>query len=275
MWPAPRKRSFGRELVGERERAGLYDDPARQIGGDDRGDCLRERRRMRQAGDDHRSCRAQRAPTSAASSTPALRATRRRRRIDIKADDPKARVHQVLGERAAHDAESHDADCLLAVAHAVPSDCRSTRVPRGRNPPSIARTHSPIAFQFHGHSAVGSLPRRAQIAYRLRHRGEEQCRSHSLKPAPSLMSRSRRDANSICARSWSPCWTPADISSPTSARTDRPSCDSKSRRAKPMRALGMGFGSRGLFERAQKNPMFITTLGMVSEAGSWRCRAAC
>jgi len=30
-------------------------------------------------------------------------------------------------------------------------------------------------------------------------------------------------------------------------------------------ALGMGFGSRGLFERAQKNPMFITTLGMVSE----------
>ena len=27
----------------------------------------------------------------------------------------------------------------------------------------------------------------------------------------------------------------------------------------------MGFGSRGLFERAQKNPMFITTLGMVSQ----------
>jgi uncharacterized protein GlcG (DUF336 family) len=30
-------------------------------------------------------------------------------------------------------------------------------------------------------------------------------------------------------------------------------------------ALGMGFGSRGLFERAQKNPMFITTLSAVSQ----------
>jgi uncharacterized protein GlcG (DUF336 family) len=29
-------------------------------------------------------------------------------------------------------------------------------------------------------------------------------------------------------------------------------------------ALGMGFGSRGLFERAQKAPMFITTLSAVS-----------
>jgi uncharacterized protein GlcG (DUF336 family) len=29
-------------------------------------------------------------------------------------------------------------------------------------------------------------------------------------------------------------------------------------------ALGMGFGSRGLFERAQKAPMFITTLRAVS-----------
>ena len=29
-------------------------------------------------------------------------------------------------------------------------------------------------------------------------------------------------------------------------------------------ALGMGFGSRGLYERAQKAPMFITTLSAVS-----------
>jgi uncharacterized protein GlcG (DUF336 family) len=29
-------------------------------------------------------------------------------------------------------------------------------------------------------------------------------------------------------------------------------------------ALGMGMGSRGLFERAQKNPMFVQMLGMVS-----------
>ena len=29
-------------------------------------------------------------------------------------------------------------------------------------------------------------------------------------------------------------------------------------------ALGMGFGSRGLFERTQKNPMFVTMLGMLS-----------
>jgi uncharacterized protein GlcG (DUF336 family) len=29
-------------------------------------------------------------------------------------------------------------------------------------------------------------------------------------------------------------------------------------------ALGMGMGSRGLFERSQKNPMFVQMLGMVS-----------
>jgi uncharacterized protein GlcG (DUF336 family) len=29
-------------------------------------------------------------------------------------------------------------------------------------------------------------------------------------------------------------------------------------------ALGMGMGSRGLFERTQKNPMFVQMLGMVS-----------
>jgi uncharacterized protein GlcG (DUF336 family) len=34
--------------------------------------------------------------------------------------------------------------------------------------------------------------------------------------------------------------------------------------AKAYAALGMGFGSRGLFERAQKAPMFITTLSAVS-----------
>jgi uncharacterized protein GlcG (DUF336 family) len=29
-------------------------------------------------------------------------------------------------------------------------------------------------------------------------------------------------------------------------------------------ALGVGFGSRGLFERAQKNPLFVQMLGMLS-----------
>jgi uncharacterized protein GlcG (DUF336 family) len=35
--------------------------------------------------------------------------------------------------------------------------------------------------------------------------------------------------------------------------------------AKAYGALGMGFGSRGIAERAQKNPMFVTLLGMVSQ----------
>ena len=33
-------------------------------------------------------------------------------------------------------------------------------------------------------------------------------------------------------------------------------------------ALGMGFGSRGLYERAQKHPMFITTLTAASSGTS-------
>jgi uncharacterized protein GlcG (DUF336 family) len=35
--------------------------------------------------------------------------------------------------------------------------------------------------------------------------------------------------------------------------------------AKAYGALGMGMGSRGLFERSQKNPIFVQMLGMVSE----------
>jgi len=35
--------------------------------------------------------------------------------------------------------------------------------------------------------------------------------------------------------------------------------------AKAYGSLGMGMGSRGLFERAAKNPLFVQMLGMVSE----------
>ena len=41
-------------------------------------------------------------------------------------------------------------------------------------------------------------------------------------------------------------------------------------------ALGMGFGSRELAERAAKMPVFITALTTISGRAGWcRCRAAC
>ena len=40
-------------------------------------------------------------------------------------------------------------------------------------------------------------------------------------------------------------------------------------------ALGMGFGSRELSERAGKNPVFFGALATIAQGRSCRCRAAC